>query len=342
MGLLDNFVNRWRQQDFDPSDSVIASSINHPMIAALKARNWLDEKVKNASGQLSDEQLADNPNPLYGANQAQQIQAGLDLAGLLQTSAIPFAPKSSGGILGTIRVIKNGKTGKLVNAALDRAEYAGEHKAPLKDSGAPLSNLTANDNAIYPDDVYSPRASQYYGTGELEDARVFALARSLKGRPNAQVTAYRAVPDENYDISKQIKELTKIAQYKQKLGFFPNDNNIVDELYYKHNIDGVSYDNAQQNMLDEIYKKIEELGSQKRPGLKINHGDWVAIDRQYAKEHGESALNGKYKILSKKVPARQLFTNGDSIREWGWDSTASLLAPMSMMGLLGNYRDDYQ
>ena len=34
---------------------------------------------------------------------------------------------------------------------------------------------------------------------------------------------------------------------------------------------------------------------------------------------GESALGGKYKILSKTVKARDIFTNGDSIHEWGYD-----------------------
>jgi hypothetical protein len=51
----------------------------------------------------------------------------------------------------------------------------------------------------------------------------------------------------------------------------------------------------------------------------INKGDWVTIDRQYAKEHGESALNNEYKIVKRKVYARDLFTNGDSPFEMGYD-----------------------
>ena len=51
---------------------------------------------------------------------------------------------------------------------------------------------------------------------------------------------------------------------------------------------------------------------------KINVGDWVTIIRQYAKDHGESALRGNYKIISKLVNARDIFTNGDSIHEWGY------------------------
>ena len=52
---------------------------------------------------------------------------------------------------------------------------------------------------------------------------------------------------------------------------------------------------------------------------KIEKGNWVTIDRQYAKDHGDGALNGQYKIIKKTVRADELFTNGDSIQEWGYD-----------------------
>jgi hypothetical protein len=58
----------------------------------------------------------------------------------------------------------------------------------------------------------------------------------------------------------------------------------------------------------------------KDPDIKgINKGDWVTINRDYAKEHGQGALNGDYKILKKQVYARDLFTAGDSHHEWGYD-----------------------
>lgn len=51
----------------------------------------------------------------------------------------------------------------------------------------------------------------------------------------------------------------------------------------------------------------------------INRGDWVAITQEYARDHGESVLRGDYKIITKKVKARDIYTNGDSIQEWGYD-----------------------
>ena len=34
---------------------------------------------------------------------------------------------------------------------------------------------------------------------------------------------------------------------------------------------------------------------------------------------GEAHLNGKYKIISKSVPAKHLFTDGNSVHELGYD-----------------------
>ena len=51
---------------------------------------------------------------------------------------------------------------------------------------------------------------------------------------------------------------------------------------------------------------------------KINPQDWVTLSPMYAKLHGESRLGGKYKILKKTVKAKDLWTAGDSIHEWGY------------------------
>lgn len=71
-------------------------------------------------------------------------------------------------------------------------EYKGSHGAPNKDSGAPLHDVTAN--GMYPNDVYSNKAVQYYGTGESGDKAVFAKIHSLKNKPESMVDVYRAVP----------------------------------------------------------------------------------------------------------------------------------------------------
>jgi hypothetical protein len=52
---------------------------------------------------------------------------------------------------------------------------------------------------------------------------------------------------------------------------------------------------------------------------EINPGDWITTIKSYAVDHGEGPLGGDYKILEKTVPAGDLYTNGDSIFEFGYD-----------------------
>ncbi|MDA3978596.1 LPD38 domain-containing protein [Gallibacterium sp. AGMB14963] len=61
----------------------------------------------------------------------------------------------------------------------------------------------------------------------------------------------------------------------------------------------------------------------KGTGGTITNGDWVTIVRDYAIEHGEGPLQGDYEIVSKKVKAKDVFTNADSLLEQGYDNGLS-------------------
>jgi hypothetical protein len=54
----------------------------------------------------------------------------------------------------------------------------------------------------------------------------------------------------------------------------------------------------------EIYRAVPK-------GIKdLNQGDWVTTSRTYAKNHGENTLNGEYELISKKVKAKTLSSEG--------------------------------
>jgi hypothetical protein len=61
--------------------------------------------------------------------------------------------------------------------------------------------------------VYSPKAAQYYGAGEAYDQKAFNIAQSFKGKPNAMVTIYRAVP-------KVTSNSEKLATLSQPLSIY--------------------------------------------------------------------------------------------------------------------------
>ncbi len=141
------------------------------------------------------------------------------------------------------------KLGMDLTSPIQRQQYVGTHSAPIRsDASAPLTDLAR----IYPDDIYSPKAAQYYGSYRPDDALVLNLAKMARNNPQKEVTIYRAVP--------------------------------------------------------------KDAGS-----ADIFPGDWVTPSKQYAKEHGEGPLGGEYKIISKKVPAGSLYTDGNMLQEFGYD-----------------------
>jgi hypothetical protein len=273
------------------------------------------ESLANRNGRsIAETMLRRDKNPiesykrLAGEAQARATQDRLDMDMVQRRENYPLA----GGKLSDIPLEDliykyEGNGPSLSMDPLSKyKDYVGEHSAPLGDSGAPLHDLTANENAIYPSDVYSSQANQYYGTGEPEDAQLFAMAQRLKDKPNEKVSIYRAVP-------KMQSNSEKIAGLEKDLANYMKRGRMPKNADFDNKSDWYEWASNERDRLASLPEETIEP-------LSINHGDWVALDKKYAKEHGESALGGNYKILSKKVPARQLFTNGDSIREWGWDS----------------------
>lgn len=63
----------------------------------------------------------------------------------------------------------------------------------------------------------------------------------------------------------------------------------------------------------------------------INAGDWVTTSARYARDHGESALGGEYKIVTEMVKAKELATDGNSIHEWGWWPSQERLAEAGLL-----------
>jgi len=66
----------------------------------------------------------------------------------------------------------------------------------------------------------------------------------------------------------------------------------------------------------------------------VSKGQWISIIPEYAVEHGESQLGGKYKIVAARVRAGDIFTEGDSWHEWGYD-------PIDDVGPLGRKSPKY-
>lgn len=52
---------------------------------------------------------------------------------------------------------------------------------------------------------------------------------------------------------------------------------------------------------------------------RLRNGDWVTPSRAYADMHGNHRLEGEYRVIEEKVPAKDLWWDGNDVREWGYD-----------------------
>lgn len=213
-----------------------------PGAAMADASGMMPSMPEKGQGLMSTAQSGQfNPSIRQNLQQGNYLDAALQGLGAVGDAAyaIPLAGLTVGNVL---------KAPRAIDKALDmsRAAYKGTHTAPSSAYGAPLHDMTQ----IMPADVYDPIGKRLYGMNDPNiDGEVFAKLRMARGKPDMDISVYRAVPK------------------------------------------GVS---------------------------EINPGDWVTTSKFYARNHGDSALNGEFTILEKKIKARELFSAGDP-QEFGWN-----------------------
>ena len=75
----------------------------------------------------------------------------------------------------------------------DKPDYRMDHSAP--NGSDEISQSIDNLKGLYPDDLYSNKGYQYYGSGyDSMDRQAWEILKRVKGNPDAKVTIYRAYP----------------------------------------------------------------------------------------------------------------------------------------------------
>jgi len=216
----------------------------------------------------------------------------------------------------TYAIFDPNKTIKILDNLITE-DYQGEHEAPDKESGYPLYDVSG----VYPD--IKTNGNDYIF--DTYDRECLSIILSIQGKPNALVKVYRAVPDINKDVKTQISKLYNLIHYKSQYGFFPlrKVNPLISKYEDKYSTEEngyiYDYDETNQRIENDIKNDIKILVDKLQKPIKINPGDWVSLSLGYAKEHGVNNLRNKYKIISKTVKAKNLFTDGNSLSEVGYD-----------------------
>lgn len=185
------------------------------------------------------------------------------------------------------------------------SDTSSRHKAPYRDDEGffqPAYDVEQSFPGIYTSSF--SKALREYGTGSDSDPESLQIIRNIHNQPEAKVKIYRAV-------EKGLRD--KITDLKQ------------DRKYLNNNASTPPWVDVPTNTTEEysmfVDSQIENLGSVEGASIQpsINPQDWVTISRQYAVDHGECCVPGDYTILTKTVKAKHLFTEGNSIHEWGYD-----------------------
>lgn len=146
-----------------------------------------------------------------------------------------------------------------------------KHRPPDIEGGSPLHDLTSNGS--FPNDIYSDKATRLYGDyGMAGEKEAIGIIQQFKGKPDAEVTIYRAInPNEtsaikggdwvtiSKDYAKQHGESNlergfKIISKKVKAGDILNDGNSVLEWGYRP--DG--HTDLSQSQLTEIWNQANK------------------------------------------------------------------------------------
>lgn len=211
--------------------------------------------------------------------------------------------------------------------------YRYQHTAPNPAyGGQPIYDLTK----VFPEDVYSPKAGLYYGGGNFrQNKEATDVFNAVRGKPDAEVTIYRAVPFEK-SIEEQIFELENIKQKILDTGKVPS--------FY----DSIDPKASAASVLYEIENNLNRLKTNPKKPIQIENiapTDWVTVSPNYAKSHAEGFSKGS-KILQKKVPAKQVMSEGNDLLEQGYWPFAGVAAapsftnPLEMLGeVASKYRE---
>jgi hypothetical protein len=143
-----------------------------------------------------------------GEVEARNVQARIDMSPKHRASVIPRTTEDRARSAQEIRL--RGDQVESVMSEYDKINYRGSHRpvGPTDENPIRLDDLTKTvdgDTAGYPDDFYGPSGPRIYAPRRRFDDDEYGIANEqsydiisrVRGNPDAEVTIYRAVPNED-------------------------------------------------------------------------------------------------------------------------------------------------
>lgn len=193
----------------------------------------------------------------------------------------------------------------MIYKAEGMSEDMSRHQAPYRDEEGffqPAYDVSQMFPGIYTSSF--SKALREYGTGSDSDPESLQIIRNIHNNPDAKVKIYRAVEK---GLRDQITDLKQDRKYIKQNGSVPPWADVPP--------------NTADEYTEFVESQIDNLGSVNGATIQpsINVRDWVTLTKRYAEDHGELAIPNGFTVISKTVMAKDLFTDGNSIHEFGYD-----------------------
>ena len=132
-------------------------------------------------------------------------------------------------------------------------------------------------------------------------------------------------------------EISK-GQHTVPQDFF--DRNVGARYYGYGNGTGIESFNSIRNAMDKLQRgenakiKMYRAVPKEIKNKKLINKDWVTPSKEYAKNHGMARFGeGEYRIIGQEVPAKDVWWDGNDIREWGYDTGKIQTPKVSDIGI---------
>lgn len=225
---------------------------------------------------------------------------------LLLNDLVRTKSRSNRPVDGVSDNVKSSNETEEVVEVVETEDPVSRHKAPHSDNEGYYS--PAYDvSKSFGEEIYTlsfAKALQQYGDGLDADAEALQVLRSLHNKPDVKVKIYRAVEK---GLRDQITDLKQDRKYIKQNGSVPPWADVPP--------------NTADEYTEYVESQIDNLGSVDGASIQpsINVRDWVTLTKRYAEDHGELAIPNGFTVITKTVMAKDLFTDGNSIHEFGYD-----------------------
>lgn len=151
-----------------------------------RAAQFSDEDVLNLISRIKNSSLSET-------SKTGDIRFSRKENSDLDQRYIELAERYRDGDLTVEPELRNMVSQQAKEKGFDKPDYRMDHSAP--NGSDEISQSIDNLKGLYPDDLYSNKGYQYYGSGyDSMDRKAWEVLKRVKGNPDAKVTIYRAYP----------------------------------------------------------------------------------------------------------------------------------------------------